>query len=292
MVALTLAALVLAACPDDAGVEEPADETPAPEAQGEITIGWIPWDEAIAVTNLWQVILEDQGYDVNQQQLEAGLLYSGVADGDLDLFLDAWLPATHEDYWERFGDDVIDLGAWFDQAPLTWAVPAYLEDINSIGDLQGNADMFDGQIVGIEPGAGLTRISREEVVPTYELEGEYELVESSTPTMLSELETALDAEEPIVVTLWEPHWAYGAYELKNLEDPENALGDPDSIHAIARSDLDDDAPDVVRWLENFELTADQIAELSVYVLHDHDDELEGARAWYEENRDVVDSWLN
>src|SRR5690606_42055743 len=59
-----------------------------------------------------------------------------------------------------------DLGIWLDEAPLTWTVPTYLEDINSIADLQGNGDLFGGQVVGIEPSAGLTRISRDEVIPT------------------------------------------------------------------------------------------------------------------------------
>jgi glycine betaine/proline transport system substrate-binding protein len=296
-----VAALMFAACPEDAedpldepdedGVEE--EEEPDAAAEGPITIGLIAWDEAIAVTNLWQVILEEEGYEVEQEELEVGFLYSGVAEGDLDLFLDAWLPATHEDYWEQYGDDIEELGTWFTEAPLTWVVPAYVDEVDSIEDLQGNADMFDGQIIGIEPGSGLMRISDEEVMPTYELEDEYDLVESSTPAMLSELETAIENEEPIVVTLWEPHWAYGAFELKNLEDPENALGDPDEIRAIGRPGFADDFPEIAEWFGNWEMTSEEIGSLSEAVVADcEDDELECAREWLEDNRDVVEGWMN
>ena len=302
---LGAAALVLAACgEDEEPVDEPVDEEEevvedeeeepaeeeeaAPEA-GEIEFGFIPWDEAIAVTNLWHHILEEEGYEVTQTQLEVGGLYAGLAAGDLDVFVDAWLPATHADYWEEFGDDIEELGVWFEEAPLTWTVPEYV-DIDSIEDLQGNADMFDGQIVGIEPGAGLTRISLEEVIPTYGLGDEYELVEGSTPAMLTALEDAIRDEEPVVVTLWHPHWAYGEWDLKDLEDPENALGDPDEIRMVARDGFSADAPQAAEWLGNFEMTLDELSELEV-MINEMDDELEAAAAWAEENPDRVDDWL-
>ncbi len=306
------AALVLAACGEDDVVdEEPADEPDeeveeeeeeepdddeaddaAAVGEGEtVSIGWMPWEEAIAVTNLWHVILEENGYEVQQEQLDPGIVFDGIATGDLDLFLDAWLPNTHSQYMEQYGDDVEDLGQWLDEAPLTWTVPAYVDEVDSIADLNDNADLFDGTIVGIEPGAGLTDISQNEVIPTYDLGDNYELVESSTPAMLSELDAAYQNEEPILVTLWRPHPAYGEYDLKDLEDPEGALGEPDQIHALARDGFGADHPEAAAALENFEFDNDTIAELTVQVLEEEGEELEGARAWLEDNRDIVEAWL-
>src|SRR5690606_8923039 len=77
------------------------DDLDVPELEGSIEIGWIPWDEAIAVTNMWAYVLEEGGMDVEVgSPLEVGPLYSALASGDIDLFLDAWLPLTHEDYME------------------------------------------------------------------------------------------------------------------------------------------------------------------------------------------------
>jgi glycine betaine/proline transport system substrate-binding protein len=147
---------------DDAGNEVGGGES--------IEIAFIPWDEAIAVTNLWEVILEDHGYDVTQTQADVAPTFDGVAGGQYDLFLDMWLPATHEDYLEEYGEDIEQLGVWFDDARLTWTVPAYVDEVDSIADLPEHHDMFGGQIIGIESGAGLTRISNEEVIPTYGLD--------------------------------------------------------------------------------------------------------------------------
>ncbi|MEX0868420.1 MAG: glycine betaine ABC transporter substrate-binding protein [Nitriliruptoraceae bacterium] len=309
LVGMLAAALVLAACGGDNADEEPdtaapeSEDTEEPEAPEEpadggnvgegstISIGWMPWEEAIAVTNLWTVILEDNGYEVEQEQLDPGIVFDGVASGDLDLFLDAWLPNTHSQYMEQYGNDVEDLGPWLAEAPLTWTVPAYVDEVNSLADLADNADLFDGQIVGIEPGAGLTAISRDEVMPTYGLEDSYELIESSTPAMLSELENAIANEEPILVTLWRPHPAYGQYDLKDLEDPEGALGEPDQIHALARSGFSTDHPEAAAALENFEFTNDQISAMTVAVLSEEGSELENARAWVDANRGIVEAWL-
>ena len=136
----------------------------------EISFAYIAWDEAIAVTNLWNAILTDHGFDVSQEQADVAPTFDGVASGEWDLFLDMWLPATHEDYQEQYGDDLEQLGIWFDEAALTWTVPAYLDEVDSIADLAENRDMFGGQIIGIEPGAGLTRISVDEVMPAYGLD--------------------------------------------------------------------------------------------------------------------------
>lgn len=291
-------ALVATACggdTTDTGAEGGDADGALPGEGQTVRIGWITWDEDVAVTFLWKEILEEQGYTVELTQGDVAPIYSGVAEGDLDLFLDAWLPQTHVDYWEQFGDQLEDLGVWYDQGTLNIAVPTYVEDIETIGDLAGNADMFGGEIIGIEPGAGLMRTTREEAMPTYGLEDEYRLVEGSTPAMLAELERATNDEEPIVVTLWHPHWAYSAFPIKDLEDPEGAMGDAEQLHALGRTGFSEDFPTLAEWLGNFELPDEALASLEQLVINEYDDgeEQEAVQEWLSdpENQELVDSWL-
>lgn len=134
-----------------------------------VTIGLIAWDEAIAATNVWKILLEEAGYKVEVTELDAGLLYQGMAEGDIDFFFDSWLPVTHEDFWEKHGDQLIKVSQWFEgNATLNIAVPSYM-DIDSLADLDNwGADVND-TIIGIEPGAGLTRITQCTMLPGYEL---------------------------------------------------------------------------------------------------------------------------
>ncbi|MEX2587100.1 MAG: glycine betaine ABC transporter substrate-binding protein [Actinomycetota bacterium] len=293
MVVAILAALALltAACGNgDTGTTGAADgDGPS------VNIGWIPWDEDVAVTHLWKYLLEEEGYQVSLTQLDVAPVYQGLADGDVDVFLDGWLPATHADYWERFGDELEDVGVWYDSGTLNLAVPANLDDIQTIGDLQGKADMFEGRIVGIEPGAGLMRVTREEAVPTYGLE-DYEVLEGSTPAMLAELERALDRDEPIVVTLWHPHWAYASYDIKDLEDPEGAMGDAENLHVLGRPGFSDDFPELAGWLANFELPDDALASLEQLVINEYSqgEEQQAVEEWLSDpdNRALADGWMS
>ena len=286
---------------DDDAVEEDddaVDDTVNGIGEGQtIEIGWIEWDEGIAVTYLWKELLEEQGFEVELTLADAGVLYTGLSQGDLDLFLDGWLPATHAEYWEQYGDDVESLGTWYDNAVLALTVPQYVVDehgVSSLADLEENADLFDSTIIGIEPGAGMMGIAADTVMPTYGID-DWTLTESSTPAMLTELGSAIEDEEPIDVTLWEPHWAYAEWDLHNLEDPELAWGEPDTIQVVGRGGFSDDFPEVAEWFSNFELTADQIGELMDYVTVQAEDgeEQEYARQWLEDGgREVADEWFN
>ncbi len=277
------------------GTDEPADDadTGAAVDAEPIEIGWVAWDECIAVSWLWKDVLEEQGYEVELTQLDIAPVYSGLATGDLDLYLDAWLPITHGDYADEYGDSWEYIGVWYDKGLLTWAVPEYVE-AQSIADLADQADTFDSRIVGIDPGAGLMRISKNDVMPGYGLE-DWELVEGSTPAMLAELERAVNDEEPIVVTLWRPHWAYGAYPVRDLEDPQGLLGEAEELHVVAHEGFSEEYPEVAEWLSTWEMDDDSVGSLVDTVINEYGQgqEAEAVDAWLSDpdNRALVDSWL-
>jgi len=257
------------------------------DAEKSITIGYMAWDEAIAASYLWQNILESQGYEVELTNVEAGVVYSGLASGDIDLFLDGWLPQTHASYMERYGDDIEQLGVWYDNASLSIAVPAYVDGVDSLADLADNADLFNGEIIGIEPGAGLTAATQDEVMPTYGLDG-YELRTSSTPAMLAALQSAIGDEQPIVVTLWHPHWAYSNYDLKDLADPEGTLGQAEEIHSLGRTGFAADFPDAAEMLSKFKMDDLQLGSLEDLMFNVHEgDEAAAVEAWLAENPDYL-----
>lgn len=285
------AALALTACGDDGGNGNGNGNGEGDGEGGTITLGIIPsWTDGLSTAHLWEAILEDEGYEVEIEEIsDAAPLYTGVANGDFDVYPSAWPEVTHADYMEEYGDDLEDLGAYYENAKLTFAVPEYT-DIESIEDLNDNVDMFDGRVVGIEPGAGLTDITKESVFPEYELGDNYELVESSTASMLAELRDATSNEEDIVVTLWRPFWANTEFDMKDLEDPEEALGEAETLNSVAHAGFSEEFPEVADMMSNFSLDDDQYGQLEDMIVNDYEgEETEGARAWLEENPDFVDS---
>lgn len=261
-------------------------------AQNEtIDLGYVLWDSEIASTHVVAAILQDElGYDVELTSVDAGPMWTGVAQGDFDAIVAAWLPGTHEAYWDEYGDQLVDLGPNLDGADLGWAVPSYVE-LESIGDLRGNADMFDGEIIGIDPGAGLMAAS-EEAMDVYELNDEYNLLDGSDAAMTAALDRAIGNNEPIVVTSWRPHWMWAAYDIKYLEDPEGALGEAESIHTILSQDFADNGPqEAIDFLDNFYWTSEQMGAVMLDITQEGMEPMEAARAWIEENQDVVSEWL-
>ena len=247
------------------------------------------WDEGIAASWLWKSILEDEGYTVNLRSATLAPVFVGLTSGDYDVVLDTWLPTTHAAEIEEYGDDLVDLGAWNEDAKLAIAVN---EDapIDSIEELQANADLFGGRIVGIESGSGLVGAVQDATIPEYGLTG-LELQTSSTPAMLTELQTATENGEDIAVTLWSPHWAYDAFPIKDLEDPRGTLGDAESIHSFGGPDFTEDFPQLTSWLEGFTMDSATLASLENAMFNsgvDGDDYTEVVEAWIAENQEYVD----
>lgn len=256
-----------------------------------ITLGIIPsWTDGLSTAYLWEHVLEDEGFDVEIEEIpEAALLYTGVANGDIDIYPSAWPQVTHASYMKEYGEDLEDLGAWYDGAKLTFAVPEYSE-LESIADLKGKAADYDGEIIGIEPGAGLTKVTKESVMPTYGLD-DYTLVESSTTAMLAELKDATESQEDIVVTLWRPFWANTEFPVRDLEDPEGALGEAETLNAIATAGFSEEQPEVAEMMANFTLDDEQYGSLENLVVNEFGEgkEAEAIDAWLEENPDFIES---
>jgi glycine betaine/proline transport system substrate-binding protein len=252
--ALTLAAAVYVGLLEGtprvagAGAPAPAASAEAAAAAGRVRtlrIGWTAWSDAEWITHLVARILEQRlDQPVRLVMADIGLQYQGLASGDLDAMLMAWLPVTHRDYYEKVAGRVIDLGPIYTQARLGWVVPAYVppERLDSIEDLRDPevGERLGYRIHGIDPGSGLMRASRQ-ALRAYDLRG-WKLVSSSAAAMTAALERAVRRHEWIVVTGWSPHWMFARFGLRYLSDPRGVLGGREHVHALARAGFDRDFP--------------------------------------------------
>lgn len=252
-----------------------------------LRIAYPNWAEGIAMTYLAKAILEEElGYEVELTQADPGVIYGAVAAGDQDFFLDAWLPHTHEPYWNKYSDELEDLGPNFAYGVTGLVVPAYV-DIDSIDELNTIKDELDGKIVGIGTGAGITK-------KTHEAIEEYGLdlvqVNSSGPAMTAALKDAIDDGRAIVVTGWKPHWKFGRYDLKVLRDPLGVYP-IDGCKTIARKGFAKENPEVAQFLTNFVLTEQHLLDLMLKIDDSDGDTADVARDWMEDHAALVDSWI-
>ncbi|UNC90750.1 glycine betaine ABC transporter substrate-binding protein [Candidatus Contubernalis alkaliaceticus] len=267
-------------------VEDVEDNGGVVEDKGDVEILYVEWECATASTYVVKTVLEDLGYNVSVTSVSGPLMYSGLASGDGDFITTAWLPITHGEYVSEYEDGIDEVATNYVGARLGWFVPTYV-DMDSIEDINDNLDKLGGQIIGIDPGAGVMGLS-ETAILEYGLNAE--LVEGSDALMVAALQDAISREEWIVVVGWEPHWKFAAWDLKALEDPKEALGGEEYIASVARLGLEEDMPEVYAILENFNWTAAQIGE--VLEMNMEGGTPEGnARIWVDNNQDVVQNWL-
>lgn len=272
MVAMAITSLTVAGCKEK-----------APSGEGkEISILYPNWAEGIAITHLAKVALEDKGYKVKITPIEPGPIYASLAKGDADLFLDAWLPNTHAEYWEKYGEKIDRLGESFSDGTTGLVVPAYVEE-TKIEDLIAAKDKYDGKIIGIGSGAGIHK-NTEKAITEYELP--FKQITSSGPAMVASLEKAINQKKPIVITGWKPHFKWARFDLKYLEDSKGVY--PKDVMAIlARKGFAEEHPELAAFFKKFNFQEDQLYGL-MRAMREASDELTAAQEWYAGNKEIVE----
>ncbi|GAA0322930.1 glycine betaine ABC transporter substrate-binding protein [Oceanobacillus oncorhynchi subsp. oncorhynchi] len=288
LIITAISILLLSACGGNTSNESAAED----DNPNSLDMGQISWEENIAITNMWKFILEEEGYEVNLHLLDIGTQMAALENDELDISPEIWLPVQDAEYVAQY-EDAINFSeeTWYDNAKVGLVVPAYMDYLDSIEDLNANKESLNGEITGFDAGAG-TMLVVEEAMEAYELD--YELTASSEPAMLTALQQAITNEEDIVVPLWNPHRVFSEMDLKYLDDPQNIFGEAEKIHHATRQNFHEDYPEVDQWLKNWKMDDEQIGELMSYISeaeNEGKEALEGAEKWVNDNRNLVNQWL-
>jgi glycine betaine/proline transport system substrate-binding protein len=252
-----------------------------------ISIAYANWAEGIAMTHLAKVALEEKGYEVSLKNADVAPIFASVATGKADVFMDAWMPVTHADYMNQYGDKLEVLGEAFSNARIGLVVPSYVT-VDSLDELKDVKEKFDGNIVGIDAGAGIMSAT-EKVIDAYQLD--MKLQSSSGPAMTALLKKSVEDKTWIVVTGWTPHWMFSRFDLKFLKDPKRIFGDAERIDIVATKGFAEKDPLAAGFFRKFKLTNEQMSDLMGYLADDTVSEAEGAKMWKDKNQELVEGWF-
>ncbi len=268
-----------------------AENTEPPPGSGKkATIGYVDWDESVAVSALTKVLLEDKlGYkDVELRASKPEKVFGEVADGELDAFPGVWMPRHESRVEEVEGEAALFASFLIGSTRSSLAVPAYMD----IRKLEGLKSVEAAKLIGQSPDASaLTDDVPKSVLQRYDLQDDLDY--PSTRAMIEEMVGLMQDEKPFVFVAYSPHWMNLRYDFDYLEDPDgdlDALTQPSTLHVLVDTDLAEREPVAQALLDVLKLSDYQLSSLELKI-HQWQDPVEGARTWAEDNEDLTGSWI-
>ncbi len=265
------------------------------EADETVNFGTVDWPEAVAKTNVASTIVDALGYQTEVQELGVPTVFQGLDTGDLDVFVEAWFPTMQTNFDEV--QDVESVTTNLEEATFSVAVnqEACEAGVTSHEDLAEFADRFEEggtpTIYGLEPGNDGNQVVLDMIEnDQYDL-GNWELIESSTNGMLSEVDRRLGDGEWVAWTGWEPHWMNNRYDMCLLEDPEEAWGGQSHVETLVNNEFPEQFPELYTFFEQMVVTSEIQRELIDGIDNSGLPPEEFAIQWLRENPDVTDNWL-
>ncbi|TIM31871.1 MAG: glycine betaine ABC transporter substrate-binding protein [Mesorhizobium sp.] len=252
-----------------------------------ITVGTMSWEDLTPITGITKKVLEDSSYTVKVVPFsEWGIAYAALSKGDIQI-LASQTDYVAQDYWDKNKNRLEKISPVSHGLFQGVAVPKYVT-IDSMDQLNDNADKFGGKIVGIEPGSGLMRDTANSV-KAYDLK--LQLVEGSTAAMTAALKSAVDRKEWIAVTIWEPSWMMQKYDVKFLKDPKAVFPPPQSYYWIGRKGFSADNPHAREVLASVYVPLADITAINSAVNEGKTMD-EAIKDWTESHADLLKRWEN
>ncbi|MBE9375261.1 ABC transporter substrate-binding protein [Saccharopolyspora sp. HNM0983] len=254
-----------------------------------------PWEDLVVENEIVRQVLGELGYRTRVQELSVPLGAQALANDQADAYLGNWWPSQESVFERHLATEKVDVAGTIvtgsEYAPAVPEAVAEKYGVRSLADLDEKGDLFDRQILGIEPGSpGNDYIANAIEADAYGL-GDWQLVQSSTAAMLSEVERRVDEGKPIVFLGWKPHWMNLEWDLHYLDDPERVWPGAGGIRTVFSEDFAAREPDIARFLS--QIRVDQgTASTWIHQLSKEQIPKEKIAAdWIRANPDEVRSWL-
>jgi glycine betaine/proline transport system substrate-binding protein len=257
----------------------------------------VGWTDITATTAVATTILNALGYETEVKVLSVPVTYTGLAQGDIDVFLGNWMPSMEADiapYRDAGTVDTVRMNLAGAKYTLATNAAGAAEGISDFANIADHKDALGGKIYGIEPGNDGNRLILDMISSNRFGLGGFELVESSEQGMLAQVGNADAAGKPIVFLGWEPHPMNASFQMTYLSGGDDVFG-PNyggaEVYTNTRAGYVAECPNTGKLLGNLEFTLAMENEIMGAILNDGADPMAAARAWLGAHREVLGPWL-
>lgn len=253
------------------------------------------WSDLAFTTGVAMVILEALGYEPETATLSGEVIYHGLKNRDIDVFLGYWHPAMTS-YIKSFVEEgsVETLSTNLVGATYTFAVPTFVWEagVRDLRDLHRFSNEFERKMFGIEAGSNRPMFAAIED-PALKLK-DWEVVESSEAGMLSEVERRVRNKEFVVFQGWAPHPMNLKIDFRYLTGGDKFYG-PDfgssTVSTQVRQGYQQDCPNVSRFLKNLSFDVDYENKGMKFILDDGMSQIDAATYMIKAEPERLMGWL-
>ncbi len=288
------------------------------ESQDPIKITTHDWTGQIVNSTILGKLLQKAGYNVEYVQADYIAQFAGLETGDLHVATEIWETTGREAMDAALATGkVVSMGESGMQAIEEWWYPAYMEEVcpglpdwKALNECATEFSTAETAPLGRYLGGPVTwgGFDDERVKA---LEMDFEVVHAGTDAALfAELESAYQRKAPIVLWLYEPHWAPAKYEGSFIKFPpysaecyqDASVGmNPDAaydcgkptgpIWKVGWAGLGDKWPGAAKIIQDYTLTNNEMGALVAKVDLDGESIDAVADEWIAANEDTWSKWL-
>ncbi|HEX7811100.1 MAG TPA: glycine betaine ABC transporter substrate-binding protein [Burkholderiales bacterium] len=265
-------------------------------AAGYVAMGHVDLSFYEVTASLVQQVLERMGCNVSVKKGSHAQIYPLLGNGEVDLFVAAWLPNAHARYWEEYKDSTVKVVALYEDARLFWAVPDYIPaaDVGSVADLRKPevAAKMQKEVRGPGADSGLM-LGSKKIFTEYGLEESgYNLLPGKPADWIANFNDNVAAGRWFVMPLWQPQYLNKSNKLRVLDEPKKLLGGSDTAWLVAHKDLRSKV-DAKTWkaLQRMSLSVRAVTEMDYLVNVQKMSPRDAARHWMGSHPDTVSYWI-
>ena len=258
----------------------------------------IGWADIAATTGVAMALTEGLGYEPRKIMASVPIAFTGVKNGQVDVFLGYWDPSMEPVIAPFLKDNSVKLLAQpnLEGAKYTLAVPTYAAEagLKSFADIAKFKDQLGGKIYGIEPGNDGNLLIEGMIKGNQFDLGDFKMVESSEAGMLVQVSRAVKRDQPVVFLAWAPHPMNTQYDITYLDGGDDVFG-PNygeaKVWTVVKPGYEERCPNVGKLINNLKFTVEIESQLMDKVLQKENPQ-EVAKQWIKANPAVLDQWLD
>ena len=306
-----------------AGCAQQPGDTDAGQEKPTLVLADAGWDSFEFHNEVVKLILENgYGYRTDIMSGSTPITLTGLIEGDIDIYTEAWTTNLGDEYREALDNkSIFELSVNYDDNAQGLYVPTYLikgdpdrgieakaPDLKSIKDLPKYWELFKdpeepskGRIYGAIPGWEVDTILSEKVI-TDGLDKYYSYFSpGSDPALAASMVEAYEAGEPWVGYYWEPTWIMGKLDMTLLTDEpysDELWNDGYKcefpavpVTVCVNKETMENQPEVVEFLKNYKTSSKLTSEALAYMQDNEATPEDAARYFLKEHEVIWVKWV-